>query len=148
MAIFQKSSVEPLRLQRGRHQVALADRGAADGQEDIGGFARTGQRHDALERVLGDAQRHRFAAMGLDQRGNAKRDRRYDLIRRKLGAGGHDLVAGGEDRDFGPPPDRQFGMVHGGGEHQLARAEPGPGREQDLALGKVLTARADMRDGA
>ena len=39
-------------------------------------------------------------------------------------------------------------MVHGGGEHQLARPEPGAGGKQDLALGEVLTARADMRDAA
>ena len=35
-------------------------------------------------------------------------------------------------------------MVHGRGEHQLARAEPCPGAKQHLAFGEVLTARPDV----
>ena len=38
-------------------------------------------------------------------------------------------------------------MVHGGGEHQLARAEPCAGSEQHVALLEILSARADVAAG-
>ncbi len=105
----------------------LADRGAADGDENVGGAAGAGKRDQALSRVLGNAEAHRLAALRLDQSGESGWDRGDDLIARKLSARRHHLIAGGEDRDFRFAADGKLGVVHGGGEHQLARAEPEAG---------------------
>ena len=102
----------------------LADRRAADGDEDVGGAAGAGQRDEALRRVLRDAEAHRLAALRLDQRGEAGWNGGDDLVPVELGAGRHDLIAGGENGDLRLAANGKLGMVHGRGEHQLARAEP------------------------
>ena len=91
---------------------------------------------EALGRVLGDAEAHRLAALGLDQRGKSGRDRGDDLIARKLRARRHHLIAGGEDRDFRLAADGQLGVVHGGSEHQLAGTEPEACAQQHVACGE------------
>ena len=94
--------------------------------------------------VLRDAEAHRLAALRLDQRGEAGGDGGDDLIPVERGAGRHHLIAGGKDRNLRLAADGKLGMVHGRGEHQLARAEPCPGAKQHLAFGEVLTARPDV----
>ena len=84
--------------------------------------------------VLRDAEAHRLAALRLDQRGKAGGNGGDDLIPVERGAGRHHLIAGGKDRDLRLAADGKLGMVHGGGEHQLARAEPCPGAKQHLAF--------------
>jgi hypothetical protein len=75
-----------------------------------------------LSAVLRDAEAHRLAALCLDQRGEARGDRGDDLIPVERSAGGYDLIAGGKDRNLRLATDGKLGMVHGRGEHQLARA--------------------------
>ena len=56
----------------------------------------------------------------------------------------HQFVAGGDDRDAGPPADRQRAVAHGGGKGDLAHAEAAPGLEQEVALLEVEPGRADV----
>ena len=122
MAIFQKSSAMPVRRQRRLHEVVLADRGAADDDEDVG----AGRPVDAARR----SPRRRSGAMPRSigspphSRTSAARPTPFDeTIWSGPGslAGRHQLVAVGEDRDARPAADGQGGMAHRRGERERAR---------------------------
>src|SRR6185437_2708892 len=127
-----------------RDEIALANRGAADGQEDVGGFAGAGERRETFNIVFRNAEPHGLAALGLDQGGEPIRDRGDDLVWTKFRAGGHYLIACGEDRHLRLAANRDLGKVHRRGQDELAGTKPRAGKEQYLSFPKILPAWADM----
>ncbi len=137
MAIFQNASVHAARLQRRGDEVVVADRGAADGDDDVG-VPRAGEvLVQALARVAGDAQLLRLGAGLLGERPHAQVVGGDDLPRPRPLAGPHQLVAGGEDGNAGTAADRHRAVPHGGRQRQLARTEATARRQQRLARREV-----------
>ena len=101
----------PWRRERRLHEIVVADRGAAERDEDVGaGLARGAMRCvERLERVAGDAEidRPRRRPRSTIAATADRRSRRRSGRGRRCSPGAHQLVAGGEDRDARPAPDRE-----------------------------------------
>src|SRR4029453_12520816 len=139
-----KINLQSFRLERARHEIAFANRRAAYGHKNIGGASSPGQRDQALGIVLGDAELHGLPASLLDQSGESDWHRGDDLVFAKFGAHWHHFIASRQDRDFRLAADRNLGMVHCRGEHQLTRSKPCAASEQNLSFLEVLSPWANV----
>ena len=150
-----EAQLHALAGQRAAHEVAVADRGAADGDENIGPFGAGAldRRLDLVEAVADDAEVERFAAGGRDQPENGESIGGHDLVGAARGAGRDQFVAGGKHGDPWLAGERQGRVVGGGGERDIGGAEAPPGAQQDRALGEIdagvadIVARLDRRPG-
>ena len=145
MAIFQKPSAMPRASSTGRDEVVVADRGAADGDDDVGvlGLGEVGV--EALARVAGDAEQAGLGARRFGERGHAQ------VI------GGDDLAGARASAPAAPARRRSRGWRRAGGGARAACRGPwrpraatsrGPeaaaGGEQRLALAEIEAAAADV----
>ena len=100
-------------------------------------------------RRRGDRQHHGLAAAGAHQRGQRMRVGADDAAGRDRLAGQRDLVAGRQDGDARAAVHREPGMVGGGGQADVARAQPLAGAAISTSpRGKILAGAADVAAGA
>jgi len=121
------------------HQIVFADGGAAGRHQNIGRKrARVADCRDGgFQRVVNDTEIFDVGAFCARQRGQRIAVGIDDLSRPRFAAGGHQLVAGREQRDFRAAIDRQQRMIHSGGKRQIARGQAMAFGEQDFAFAKV-----------
>ena len=135
IATFQNDSAMPSAANALPHQIVVANRSAAGRHQNIGvKIAGAPHRVDRLIEVIGhDAEIGDGCAFGARQRGKRKTVRIDDLARTRLNTRRHELIAGGEQRDFRLPMYRQQRMVHAGSQREIARGEPMAFGEQRFA---------------
>ena len=117
--------------------VTTTSAGRADGAVDDGGNGAG----VVARRCRGRAARRRC---DRHQGGEADGIGGDDLVRAGVLAGRHQLVAGGDEGDARPTAHRQRGIAHGGGERELAHAEPRSGGEEHVALAEIEPGPADV----
>ena len=100
MAIFQNASAMPRASSTGRDEVVIADRGAADGDDDVGvvrALAKWASRLSRVSRAMPSSCG--LGAGRFGQRGDAQMIGGDDLAGPGRLPGRHQLVAGREDGD-------------------------------------------------
>jgi hypothetical protein len=103
-------------------QVMLADGSAAERHQNIdAGVARLAHcGRGGVELIGHDAEVENFRVLGAQQRRERKRIGGDGAIGPGIAARRHQFVAGGDDGDAGPGCHRNFRVIHGGGERQVA----------------------------
>ena len=150
MATRQKPSSQALAASAGLHEVVVADRGAAEREQQIGAGRARGvdAAFERRETVARDAEVDRLAAGVADERRERERVGGDDLVGTGVLARPHELVAGRQDRDPRLAPHAQpacsWRPRARGGAHPGAR----PRRQAELPAVKSSPARAHVAAGA
>ena len=134
----------PLDFKRGTHQVAVADRGAANRDEHVGAGRLAQLARNGIAVVGSDAEELSLSARTLDERRQAVRVRRDDLVGAYFAAGFYQFVSRREDRNARFSSHTQCGMP--GSRRQCDRAgiEPRTGSQQLVPVAKVAAGPPDI----
>src|SRR5208282_4242371 len=127
-------------------KVVVADRGAAEGHENVGLCVErlVDRGVQGAQVVAGDAEVDRDAAAGLDDPGYGEIVRCDDLRGAERLAGRDQLVAGRQDRDARGTSDRQRDVIGRRSQRDVAGGQPAAGGKQKLALGEIESGRAQI----
>src|SRR3954469_24428424 len=135
--------------QRLLDQVVVADRCASGRDQDVGaaltGAADAGG--GGLERVGGNTEVDGLGALAAGERVQGVAVGIDDLAVAGHGARHHQLVAGGENRDFRTPENAKVRMVHPGGEREVALGETTSLAQEHVALAEIDACGADVPSG-
>ncbi|MFT3723813.1 MAG: hypothetical protein QM773_09525 [Hyphomonadaceae bacterium] len=133
---------EAFRRESGADDVIVADRGAADGDDNV---ARRGETlADIFFSIARQAEIHRDRAPAADDGEQGRLDRVDDLPRRNFGSRRHEFIAIGEYADAGRFRDDDLRDIAGGRQRDRAFAHDVAGRHEYLASREVQGCGANV----